>query len=97
MQLRVWYSGDSSTLEMASPLDMLCNWVGCGAALRCCVAAVELIPTVDLRGTISEVDCRCRPRLFWDNVGARRVLELPSRFFLVALVLFALCWEVQHS
>ena len=43
MQLRVWYSGDSSTLEMASPLDMLCNWVGCGAALRCCVAAVELV------------------------------------------------------
>ena len=41
---------------MASPLDMLCNWLGCGAALRCCVAAVELIPMVDLRGPISEVN-----------------------------------------
>ena len=48
--------------EMASPLEMLRNWVGCGVALRCCVAAVELIPTVDLRGPISEVDFRCRPR-----------------------------------
>ena len=49
-------------LEMASPLEMLSNRVGCGAALRCCVAEVELIPTVDLRVTISEVDCRCLPQ-----------------------------------
>ena len=42
-------------LEMASPLEMLRNRVGCGSALRCCVAAVELIPTVDFRGLISEV------------------------------------------
>ena len=48
-------------LEMASPLEMLRNRVGCGAALRCCVVAVELIPTVDFRGSISEVDFRCRP------------------------------------
>ena len=48
-------------LEMASPLGMLRNRVGCGAALRCCIAAVELIPMVDLRGPISEVDCRFRP------------------------------------
>ena len=49
-------------LEMASPLEMLRNQVGCGAALRCSVAAVVLILTVDLRVEISEVDCRCRPR-----------------------------------
>ena len=49
-------------LEMASPLEMLRNQVGCGAALRCCVAAVSLILTVDLCGPISEVDWRCRPR-----------------------------------
>ena len=42
-----------SPLEMASPLEMLRNWEGCGAALRCSVAAVALIPTVDLRGPIS--------------------------------------------
>ena len=59
--------------------------------------AVELIPTVDFRGPISEVDCRCRPQRCWDNVGARRVLELPSGFLLVALVAFALCWEVRRS
>ena len=46
-------------LEMASPLDMLRNRLGCGAAF---VAAVVLILTVDLRVEISEVDCRCRPR-----------------------------------
>ena len=49
-------------LEMTSPLEMLQNRVGCGAALRCCVAAVEINPTVDLSGKMSEVDCRCRPR-----------------------------------
>ena len=49
-------------LEMASPLEMLCYRVGCGAALMCCVAAVALIPMVDLRGPISEVDYGCRPR-----------------------------------
>ena len=43
-------------LDMASPLEMLRNRGGCGAALRCCIAAVELIPTVDLCGPISEVD-----------------------------------------
>ena len=37
-------------LEMASPLEMLQIWVGCGASLRCCVVVVELIPTVDFRG-----------------------------------------------
>ena len=61
MRLRVWYGGDSSTLGDGVTLEMLRNRVGCGAALRCCVAAVELIPTVDIRGPISEVDCRCRP------------------------------------
>ena len=65
-------------LEMASPLELLRNRVVCGAVLRCCVAAVELIPTVDIRGPISEVDFRCRPRWCWDDVGARRVFELPS-------------------
>ena len=49
-------------LEMASPLEMLRNRVGCGAALRCCVAAVKLIPTVDFRGSIFEVNCRRRPQ-----------------------------------
>ena len=48
-------------LEMVSPLEMFCNRLGCGTALRCCVAAVVLILTVDLRLEISEVDCRCRP------------------------------------
>ena len=37
-------------LEMASPFEVLRNRVGCGAALKCCVAAVELIPKVDFRG-----------------------------------------------
>ena len=46
-------------LEMVSPLEMLRNRVGCGAAF---VAAVVLILTVDLRVEISEVDYRCRPR-----------------------------------
>ena len=49
-------------LEMAPPLEMLQNRMGCGAALRCCVAAVALILTVDSRGPISEVDC-CRRHL----------------------------------
>ena len=84
-------------LEMASPLEMLRNPVGCGAALRCCVEVVELILTVDFRGSIYKVDCRCRPRLCWDDVGARRVLELSSVFLRVALVAFALCWEVRQS
>ena len=48
-------------LEMVSPLEMLRNRVGYGAAWRCYVEAVELIPTVDLRGPNSEVDFRCRP------------------------------------
>ena len=48
-------------VAIISPLEMLRNWVGCGAVLRCCVAAVVLILTVDLRVEISEVDCRCRP------------------------------------
>ena len=68
---------------------MLRNWVGCGAAFRCYVTAVELFPTVDLRGPISEVDCCCHPRLCWDDVGARHVVELPSGFVLVDLVTFA--------
>ena len=84
-------------LLMASPLEMLRNRVGCGAALRFCVVAVELIPTVDFRGSISEVDCHCRPRLCWDDVSARCVLKFPSGFLLVALVAFVLCWEVQRS
>ena len=46
MRLRVW-------LDMVSPLDMLHNWVGCGAAF---VAAVVLILTVDLCVEIFEVD-----------------------------------------
>ena len=49
-------------LEMASTLEMLQNRVGCGTSLRYCVAAVELIPTVDFSGPIFEVDCRCRPQ-----------------------------------
>ena len=49
-------------LEMASPLEILRNRLGCSAALRCCVAAVALILTVDFRGLISEVDCHFRPR-----------------------------------
>ena len=48
-------------LEMAPPLEMLRNRVGCSAALICCVAAVDLILMVDFRGPISEVDCRCLP------------------------------------
>ena len=46
-------------LEMVSPLEMLRDRVGWGAAF---VAAVVLIITVDLRVEISEVDCRCRPQ-----------------------------------
>ena len=46
-------------LEMVSPLDMLRNRVGCGAAF---ITAVVLILTVGHRVEISEVDCRCRPR-----------------------------------
>ena len=49
-------------LEMASPLEMWRNRVGCGAVLRCCVAAVALIPTVDFCESISDVDCRRRPQ-----------------------------------
>ena len=49
-------------LDMESPLEMLRYRVGCGAALRCCVAAAELIPMVDLHGPIYDFDCRCRPR-----------------------------------
>ena len=84
-------------LEMASPLDMLRNRVGYGAALSCCVAVVALIPTVDFCGSIYEVGCCCRPRLCWEDVIARRVLELPSGFLLVALAAFALCWEVRRG
>ena len=43
-------------LEMASLSEKLQNRVGCGAALRCCVAAVEPIPMVDFRWPIYEVD-----------------------------------------
>ena len=39
-----------SHLEMASPLEMLRNRVGCSKALKCCVAEVSLILTVDFRG-----------------------------------------------
>ena len=46
-------------LEMVSPLEMLHNRVGCGAAF---IAVVVLILTVDLRVEISELDFRCRPR-----------------------------------
>ena len=46
-------------LEMVSPLEMLRNQVGCGAAF---VAAVVLILTVDLCVEISEVVCHCRPQ-----------------------------------
>ena len=49
-------------LEMATPLEMLRNRVGCSAALSCCVAAVDLIPTVNFHGPISEVDCRRCPQ-----------------------------------
>ena len=49
-------------LEMAPPLEMLRNRVGCSAALSFCIAAVDLILTVDFRGPIYEVDCRCRPQ-----------------------------------
>ena len=49
-------------LEMAPPLEMLRNRVGFSAELSCCVAAVDLILTVDFRGPISEVDCRRRPQ-----------------------------------
>ena len=73
-------------LEMASPLEMLRNRVGCGVAF---VAAVVLILTVDLRVEISEFDFRCRPRWCWDDVGARHVFEVPSGYVVVALVAFA--------
>ena len=45
-------------LDMVTPLEMLRNPVGCGAAL---FAVVVLILTVDLCVGISEVDLRCRP------------------------------------
>ena len=38
------------SLDMAPPLEMLRKRVGCSSALRCCVAAVALILTVDFCG-----------------------------------------------
>ena len=49
-------------LEMAPPLEIFWNRVGCSAAMRCCVAAVDLILTVDFRDGISEVNFRRRPQ-----------------------------------
>ena len=51
-----------SPLDMAPPLEMLQNRVGCGAALSCYVATVDLILTVDFRDPISGVDFHRRPR-----------------------------------
>ena len=46
----------------APPLEMLRSRVVCSAALSCCVAAVNLILTVNFRVTILEVDCHRRPQ-----------------------------------
>ena len=55
---------------------MMRSQVECNAALEGCVTEVNLILTVDFRGSILEVDFRSRPQLCWRNVGARYVLEL---------------------
>ena len=44
------------------PSEMLQSRVGCSVALSCCVAAVNLIITVDFRGPSLEADCRRHPR-----------------------------------